>query len=155
IQPVMDTITKNAAQICDADDVVIRLIRENLLREVAHYGTIPFEAPDRTLDRRSISGRAVIDGQIVHIQDTHLVPSSEFPESIVGSSNARVLLAVPLLIENQAIGVMNIRRVVPEPFSEKHIALLKTFAAQAAIAIENVRLFNELKTRNLQLTESL
>jgi signal transduction histidine kinase/putative methionine-R-sulfoxide reductase with GAF domain len=155
IQPVLDAVAKNAAQICNADDVVIRLVQANMLREAAHYGSIPFGAPDRAIDRRSISGRAVIDRQIVHIKDTRSVAATEFPESVVGSSSARIVLAIPLMRENQAIGVINLRRIRPEPVSENHIALLRTFAAQAVIAIENVRLFQELENRNRQLTETL
>src|SRR5262249_9533098 len=157
IQPVLDTIAKSAAEGCSADDSVIRLVEGDGLRLGAHYGSIRVEVPVRPIDRDSAVGRAVFDRAVIHIEDLLAVVEKEFPSTVVLSERLgiRTLLAAPLMRENQPIGVIIIRRMVVQPFSEKQIALLKTFADQAVIAIENVRLFKELKDRNRDLTEAL
>jgi hypothetical protein len=78
IQPVLSTIAKNAAQVCGADDAIIRLLEGNVLRLGAHYGNISYVPFERMLDRSSISSRAVFDGQIIHIEDTAAVSTAEF-----------------------------------------------------------------------------
>jgi GAF domain-containing protein len=157
IQPVLDTIAKSAAEVCSADDAVIRLVERDGLRLAAHHGSIRVEVPVRPLDRDSAVGRAVIDRAVIHIEDLLAVVEKEFPRTAALSERLgiRTLLAAPLMRENQPIGVIIIRRMVVQPFSEKQIALLKTFAAQAVIAIENVRLFKELQDRNAELREAL
>ena len=157
IQPVLDTVVENAARVCGANDAVIRLVEENLLRAAAHYGPVPEVADARPINRQSPAGRAVLDRAIIHIPDWSALPLSEYPE--VRESSLRVgigtALAVPLMRESVAIGEIHIRRTEVRPFTEKQIALLKTFADQAVIAIENVRLFKELEARNRDLTEAL
>ena len=157
IQPVLDTIAENAAMICGANDAVIRLVEENLLRAAAHYGPVQGVAAVRPIDRRSPAGRAVLDRAVVHIPDTTNVTLDEFPETSDSRLQLGVgtFLAVPLLRNEVAIGEIHIRRLHVQPFTEKQIALLKTFADQAVIAIENIRLFNELQGRNRDLTEAL
>ena len=148
LQPVLDTIAKSAAQVCTADDAGIRLVQQEGLRLAAHYGsTIPLQDPLRPIDRDSVVGRAVVDREVIHIEDLLAVAAKEFPEGVANTERLglRTVLAAPLLRENQPIGVIIIRRTVVQPFSEKQISLLKTFADQAVIAIENVRLFQELK----------
>src|SRR5262249_4362381 len=110
----------------------------------------------RPLKRQLVSGRAVIDRQTIHVHDI-TVAENEFPytRALGIPRGIRTFLATPLLSKGNPIGAIVIRRTEVRPFTDKQIALLKTFADQAVIAIENVRLFKELQVRNRDLTESL
>ncbi len=158
IQPVLDAITNSAARLCNAKDAAIRLVEGNVLRVAAHQGPIPIFAPSEVpINRGSVTGRAVAEGQLIHIEDFLSVTATEFPETQGGAEREgnRTVLAVPLQREGVAIGAILLRRTEVLPFTEKQIALVQTFADQAVIAIENVRLFKELQDRNRDLTEAL
>src|SRR5207244_12407842 len=98
-------------------------------------------------DRGSVTGRAVVDGQLIHVEDLLSLPATEFPDvrATAEREGDRTLLAVPLVREGIPIGAILIRRTVVDLFTDKQIALIKTFADTAVIAIENVRLFKELE----------
>ncbi len=153
IQPVLDTIAESAARVCNANDASIRLAEGNMLRLAAHHGSIPmFAVSELPIDRDSVAGRVVVDRQLIHIDDLLSVAPTEFPRTQASTEQEgnRTVLVVPLMREDVPIGTIIIRRTEVQPFSEKQIGLLQTFADQAVIAIENVRLFKELRsaTRN-------
>ncbi|HEX5607523.1 MAG TPA: GAF domain-containing protein, partial [Candidatus Binatia bacterium] len=153
IQPVLNTVAKNSARLCEAADAQIRLVEADRTRLVASFGSLP--APEfAAITPLNPSGRAILTRQTLHIHDLQ-ERKDEFPESQSLRRGLRTFLSEPMLREDTAIGVINVRRTEVRPFSDKHVKLLKTFASQAVIAIENVRLFKELEERNRQITEAL
>jgi signal transduction histidine kinase/HAMP domain-containing protein len=157
VQPVLDVVAERAARLCDAEDAVIFRVFGDLHQRVAKFGSIP--APDFPvpITRGFPGGRAILDRQTVHIHDLETELDTEYQDvkTIQKEIGQRTVLATPLLREGISIGAIVIRRLQVRPFSEKQIALLRTFADQAVIAIENVRLFQELEFRNAEITESL
>jgi signal transduction histidine kinase/HAMP domain-containing protein len=159
LQPVLDAVAESAARLCDANNSVIHRVDGNLLRRVAVFGQLPTAGPiggEIVIDSGKVSGRAVIDRQTIHVHDIAAECETEFPgDRAQVQFGTRTMLSTPLMREGVSIGVINIRRTEVRPFTEKQIALLKTFADQAVIAIENVRLFQELQDRTRELARSV
>jgi signal transduction histidine kinase/HAMP domain-containing protein/putative component of toxin-antitoxin plasmid stabilization module len=149
VQPVLDAIAERAARLCNASAASMYLIDGGLLRHLASKGPSP--DPVSHLDalpinRDSLTGRAVLERRTIHLSDV-LAAASEYPLSrdIAARYGHRTVVVMPLMREGQPFGTIVLRRREVKPFSEREIALLGTFGDQAAIAIENVRLFNETK----------
>jgi GAF domain-containing protein/anti-sigma regulatory factor (Ser/Thr protein kinase) len=148
VKPVLHAVAERAARICGAQYADIVLVEAQGLRVAASMGDIGRTGVTEIvpLDRTTVMGRSVIDRIPLHIVDL-LTQGDEFPRgrAMALEYGHRTILCVPLVRENTALGTIMLRRTEVRPFEEKHIALLQTFADQAAIAIQNVRLFNETK----------
>src|SRR5262245_18296192 len=164
---VFSKIAASAARLCDAFDAAIFQVDGSSLRLVAHHGQIPFPGPigqhKIPLVRGLLNGRAVIERRTNHVADMQ-AEAEEYPEGrdIALRLGWRTGLSVPLLRAGEAIGVVLLRRREVRPFTHKQIELLKTFADQAVIAIENTRLFEaekartkEVEAKSAELHESL
>ena len=158
LQPVFDTILANALRLCDANwAFVVRhqdgwlslAARTDCTREFADY-----LAEGLPVDRETTVGRAALERKPVQVLDFMAEPGMRVTWAHK-SESVRTVLAVPLVRDERLLGVIALRRREVRAFSEKQIALLQTFADQAVIAIENVRLFNELEARNQELSEAL
>ncbi len=159
IQPVLDVVAENAARLCDASNVGIWRTDGVNCWPVVFRGPIPVPRVGPVpMARGSNVARAMIDRQIIHCPDMLSVETrAEFPDSSATAERlgVRTALVVPLLREADAIGAIHLRRNEVRPFTDKQIALVKTFADQAVIAIENVRLFQELQARTGELARSV
>ena len=159
VQPVLDAVAESAARLCAADDVLIHRVDDGMMRLVAHFGAVPYlaDSATRAISPGAHSGRAILESRVIHVHDM-LDPRSEadYPDVVnLGHlSGTRTVLATPLLREGTPIGVIVIRRREVRPFSDEQIDLVKTFADQAVIAIENVRLFTELQQKNEALAQA-
>src|SRR5262245_9331823 len=158
VQPVFDAVAESAARLCESFDSAVWRREGDRLLLVAHHGAIPQTGSESFLPiiRGTVGGRSVLDGRTVHIADVQ-TEGDEFPET---SNNARrqgfrTILSVPLMREGVAIGAIVLRRTEARLFSERQIALLQTFADQAVIAIENVRLFDEVQARTREVSGAL
>src|SRR5882672_9867639 len=161
LQSVLDIVAERAARLCNANDAQVFRIQGDVLRLAAHHGPLLATTLGRErgvpISRGAVAGRAVVDRQTIHVHDVAAELDTEFPDARPYQQQVgfRTALATPLLRGAMPLGVILIRRMEVQPFSEEQLALLKTFAAQAVIAIENVRLFKELEARNTDLTEAL
>src|SRR5450631_1625093 len=157
VKPVLNAIVESSCNLCDASDAYVALKDGNHLVFQTQHGSIPVAYKRRAINRQWPAGRAVVDGKPVHVRDIFARAGVEFSDGreISRQDGARTVLAVPLMREGESIGVIILRRTEALPFANKQIALLKTFADQALIAIENARLFNELQARTEDLRESL
>jgi GAF domain-containing protein/anti-sigma regulatory factor (Ser/Thr protein kinase) len=158
LQPVLDALVRTASRLCGADDVSILRLEGDGLEVVAHYGPIAQSAAGYLMPavRTTVTGRSVLERRAVHVADLQ-AETEAYPESsaIARDLGHRTILAVPLLREGVPLGTINLRRDKVEPFTDKQIELARTFADQAVIAIENVRLFDQVQARSRELAESL
>ena len=166
LQAVLDAIGDQAVTLCGAEDALIDLVEDAALRPAGHRGVIPaggmvFDArsgpllPIARLTRGRVAWRALLDATTVHVPDILAEPPDAYPLSRQTAEQAghRALLATPLLRDGRPVGVITLRRRTPGRFDAQQVSLLETFAHQAVIAIENARLFRELRDSNRALTE--
>jgi GAF domain-containing protein len=147
VTPVFEAVAQRAGRICDARVVDIVVPEGDRLRVAATFGHLGRPQGTSTpLDRSTVMGRSIVDKAPVHLDDLQNA-GEEFAlgRELARKFGHRTILAMPLVRGEKALGTILLRRAEVRPFEEKHIALLQTFADQAAIAIENVRLFNETK----------
>src|SRR6516165_2082198 len=155
LKAVHDTLTESAARLCRADRAAIRLAKDGAYHHLASYGFTPEQKEymkEHALrpDRGSVTGRVVLQGKAVHVVDTKADAEIRVTAGS-GFANVRTVLGVPMLRESTPTGVLILTRSTVEPFTDKQIELVTTFADQAGIAIENVRLFDEIQDKNRQL----
>ena len=160
LQTVLHTLVESAARLCDADKGTITRQKDgNTFYRAESYGfsrefmnyvrDIPIQ-----IQRGSASGRALLEGKIVHIHDVKADPEYTFVEA-QRLGDFRTILAVPMLREEVPVGVLTLTRAEVRPFTDRQIELVSIFADQAAIAIENVRLFESVEARTRELAKSL
>ena len=159
LQAVLDTLVESAARLCDADMASINREKAAAYQQVASYGySSEFQAYMRDhpipAGRGSIVGRTVMQGKVMHVADVLADPEFQMRDA-AKIGGIRTMLGVPLLREGTPIGVIALQRKTVRPFTDKQIELVETFADQAVIAIENVRLFESVEARTQELARSL
>jgi class 3 adenylate cyclase/GAF domain-containing protein len=159
LQTVLDTLVESAARLCETDSAAITRQRGNVYYQVAGYG-LSSQFKQRMMEsyplepgRGSITGRVALEGKVIHVHDVRSDSEYKMAER-AKLGDVRTVLGVPLLREGTPIGVIVLNRRRVQPFTEKQIELAATFADQAVIAIENVRLFDELRQRTADLREA-
>ena len=158
LKMVLDTLLRSAGRLCEADMGVIARRQEDRFYRTVAYG-LPvdlrnlIEDQPVELSRDSGSGRALLEGRVIQIND--IEADAEYTHVSRGTGAFRTLLGVPMMREGAPVGVMTLMRKYAQPFTDKQIELVSTFADQAAIAIENVRLFDEVQMRTKELAASL
>jgi GAF domain-containing protein len=160
LKSMLQTLIESAAQLCEADQATITRQISGVFFRAEFYGfSAEFIEYARSIpvvpESGSAHGRALLEGQIIHIPDAQADPNYTWAEVAKTLGGYRTILGVPLLREGIPIGVMSLTRAEVQPFTDKQIELVGTFADQAVIAIENVRLFDEVQARTEELSESL
>jgi GAF domain-containing protein len=158
LAPVLEAVARSASRLCGAANVSLYQVEGRLMRKVAEEGpplTMLRVGETRPVTRTSISGRAIADRTTIHVPDYQSEEiAREYPD-VRRDTGIRTTIGIPLLRDGEAIGTFTVYRTELRPFSERESTLLRTFADQAVIAIENARLFQELGARNRELTEAL
>jgi len=153
VRPVLDAVADRAIRLCDAAAATIYVLEGSALRRTAFQGP-PDLMPGESLDftDQSLTGRTIADGRVIHVPDIEKEQRT-YPRSwqLAQKVGNHTMLSVPLMREGKPFGTMFLRRKEVRPFTDKEIALATTFANQAAIAIENVRLFKEIQEKSAQL----
>ena len=150
VKPMLDAVAERALRLCDAADATIFLVEGDKLRSAARFASTPTpleEGKFMPLTRGSVTGRAVIDRVAIHMEDLLTASEEEFPigRELQRRLGHHAVLSVPLMREDRVIGAIALWRMEARRFTDEQIALVNTFADQAAIAIEDVRLSNETK----------
>jgi signal transduction histidine kinase len=158
LKAVLNTLVESAARLCEADLATIPRVAGGIFDYVATYGYSSefqefVQQDPPALGRGTVAGRAALEGKTVHVPDVLDDPEYSYIEG-QKKGGYRTVLGVPLMREGVAIGVLAMARSAPRPFTEKQIELVRTFADQAVIAIENVRLFDEIQEKSRQLEEA-
>jgi GAF domain-containing protein/DNA-binding response OmpR family regulator len=159
LQAVLDTLVESVARLCEADMAAINRQKDDIYYSVASYGLPPalrqhMEERPLAPGRGSTAGRTLMERKAVHIHDVLADPEYKMIEG-ARIGRIRTMLGVPLLREGMPIGTITLMRHEVRPFTDKQIELVETFADQAVIAIENVRLFDEVQARTREVQESL
>ncbi|HMI00721.1 MAG TPA: GAF domain-containing protein [Bradyrhizobium sp.] len=160
LQTVLDTLVESAARLCEADMAAITRQKGDAYFRAGSYGFSPEfmnyvkDIPVKA-ERATIIGRTLLEGKVTHVPDVHSDPDYSFSEGQRLSGDPRTFLGVPLLREGNPVGALALLRRAVRPFTDKQIELVTTFADQAVIAIENVRLFDEVQARTRDLQEAL
>jgi signal transduction histidine kinase/CheY-like chemotaxis protein len=159
LQGVLDALIESAVRLCDADMGSINREQGGVYRQIANFGHPPevqrfMQDHPIEVSRGTIIGRTVLEGRTAQIADVQADPEYTFLEG-AGLGGIHTMLGVPLMREGVPIGVFNLQRKSVRPFTEKQIELVETFADQAVIAIENARLFEEVKSRTRELSQSV
>src|SRR5450759_2009081 len=158
-QPVFDAIVESASRLCDAVFSVVWRYDGELLHYAASHNFTPevldriFKTYPKRPDRSVAAGRAILDGRIAHVPD--MLADRAYAHELALAGNWRASIAVPMLRNGIPVGAISVGKAEAAPFSERQVQLLSTFADQAVIAIENVRLFDDVQKRTIDLSESL
>src|SRR5262245_42379915 len=161
VTPVFGVIVEHACRLCDAIFANAVRFDGTVMHNMAQYGFSP-EADQRVRrafpmppSRGSMSGRAILAGTIVHTEDARVDDALQLSRELAGLMDYRAQVSVPMLSDGTPVGAITVARRAAGRFPDRQIDLLRAFADQAVIAIENVRLFKELEARNGDLTQAL
>jgi class 3 adenylate cyclase len=155
LQPVLDEVIEACTTLCEADQGALWLLKDGLLHFSAHHGDPESADYDRQhphpIDRRTAAGRAAVERRPVHIADVRDDPEYDY----AGPRPFRTMLGVPVMLDEDLIGVVVLVRLEPKPFTDEHMALVQTFANQAAIALTNARLIEAVERQRTELARFL